>query len=153
MESNAITLPTDNLNSAVAGLAFCFACRISPTPEELLRITSWLALVPATLFCALFATDLILVLLGPRWSEAAAIFRLLAPSSLVLACINPMYWLLVSLGLIERSLKISLVIAPLVITSYLIGFHYGPRGVAFSYSAAMTLWMLPHIAWSVYASL
>lgn len=153
-----ITLPTDNLNSAVAGVAFSALSRIRDQPA---RLKSYflkgysvvLALsVAATMFCALFSTDLLLVVLGPKWGESAAIFRLLAPTVLVFACTNPMYWLLVSLGLIGRSLKIALVIAPLVITSYLIGFQYGPRGVAFSYSAAMTLWLVPHLAWSVHGT-
>ena len=63
-----------------------------------------------------------------------------------------MYWLLVALGLIERSLKVAFVLAPVVITSYLIGFNYGPKGVAFAYSTAMTLWMLPHLAWCVHGT-
>jgi PST family polysaccharide transporter len=46
-------------------------------------------------------------------------------------------------------LRIALVIAPLVITGYLIGLPYGPRGVALGYSVAMTLWVAPHIAWCV----
>jgi PST family polysaccharide transporter len=154
-----ITLPNDNLNSALSGVAFSALSRLQDQPSTLrnyfLKSYSLVlaVTVPVTVFCAVFATDLLLVMLGPKWHESAAIFRCLAPMVLVLSCINPMYWLLVSLGLIERSLKMALVIAPLVITSYLIGFKLGgPRAVALSYSAAMTLWALPHLAWSVYGT-
>ena len=92
---------------------------------------------------------MILVLLGPKWMEAVSVFRWLTPTILIFALINPFSWVLFSLGLVGRSLKIALVIAPLVITAYIIGLPHGPNGVALAYSAAMTLWVLPHIAWCV----
>ena len=64
-----------------------------------------------------------------------------------------MGWLLIATGLQERSLKIALVIAPLVITAYVIGLPYGPWGVAFAFSAAMTLWLIPHIVWCVHGTM
>ncbi len=57
-----------------------------------------------------------------------------------------------SLGLVERSLRIALVIAPLTITAYIIGLPHGPKGVAFSYSAMMMLWLIPHILWCTYGT-
>src|SRR6185295_18682447 len=41
------------------------------------------------------------------------------------------------------------VIAPIVISAYLIGLPFGPKGVALSFSTAMTLWLFPHIIWSI----
>ena len=107
---------------------------------------------PITFACALFADDVIPVLLGPKWRAAAAIFRLLAPTILVFAIINPLFWLLSSLGLVGRSLKMGLVIAPLMIASYVIALPYGPQGVAFAYSTVMMLWVIPVIAWSVHGT-
>ena len=82
-----------------------------------------------------------------------SIFRLLTPTVLIFGMINPLAWLLLSIGLQGRSLKIALVIAPLVITAYVIGLPYGPSGVAFAYSAAMTLWLVPHIAWCLHGTM
>jgi hypothetical protein len=39
-----------------------------------------------------------------------------------------------------------------VITGYSLGLHYGANGVAIGFSAAMTLWLLPHIAWGVHGT-
>jgi O-antigen/teichoic acid export membrane protein len=89
------------------------------------------------------------VLLGPKWKEAAGIFRLLAPTILIFAIANPLGWLLNSIGMVGRALKISLVMAPLMIGSYIIGLPYGPRGVAFAYSAIMILCVIPLIACAV----
>ena len=105
--------------------------------------------LPITVACALLADDLVLVILGSKWSEAAPIFRLLAPIILVYAMINPMSWLLLALGLVGRSLKIALVLAPLVMAGYLAGLPYGPKGVALGYSTVMVLWVIPHLAWCV----
>jgi len=43
----------------------------------------------------------------------------------------------------------ALVFAPIMIAGYLIGLPYGPRGVAFAYSAMMTLSVIPMIAAAV----
>jgi len=99
--------------------------------------------------CALFARDMISVLLGPKWASAVPIFRLLAPTTLAFAVINPMGWLLMSLGLVRRGLRLALVLAPVMIGGYLVGLPYGPRGVAFTYSTMMMLCALPMITLAV----
>lgn len=105
--------------------------------------------IPITIVCTIFAKDAIYVLLGEKWREAAPIFRLLAPTIMIFAMINPFAWLLFAIGKVERSLKIAFAIAPLVMGGYLIGLHYGTKGVALGYSSAMALWLFPHIAWCV----
>jgi O-antigen/teichoic acid export membrane protein len=153
-----ITIPTDNLNSSVGEVAFSALSRLQHDP---VRFRSYflkgyslvLALtLPLTIMCALFANDLISVLLGPKWHDAIAIFRLLSPTILIFAMINPLAWLLFSLGMLGRSLKVALVLAPLVIAGYVAGLPYGPKGVAFAYSAVMTVWVIPHIAWGVHGT-
>jgi O-antigen/teichoic acid export membrane protein len=150
-----VNIPTDNLNSAVGEVAFSALSRVQGDPP---RLRSYflkgyslvLALtLPITIVSAVFAREAISVLLGPKWTEAIPIFRLLAPTILIFAMINPFAWLLFAMGKVGRSLKMALVIAPLVIGGYVIGLPYGPKGVALGYSAAMAVWILPHIAWSV----
>jgi O-antigen/teichoic acid export membrane protein len=150
-----ISLPTDNLNSTVGEVTFSALSRLQGDGNRLktyfLKGYSFvLALtVPITIVCALFADDLIAVVLGSKWIEAVSIFRLLAPTILIFALINPLAWLMFSVGLVRRSLNIALILAPLVIASYVIGLPYGPKGVALAYSATMMLWVVPHIAWCV----
>ena len=154
-----IRIPTDNLNSAVGDVAFSALSRIQNDPDRLRRyFLKGYSLVlsltlPITVACALFADDLVLVLLGPKWKAAAGIFRLLAPTMMVFAIANPLGWLLSSIGLVGRGLKIALVIGPLMIASYVIGLPYGPSGVAFAYSAVMMIWIVPVIAWCVHGTM
>jgi O-antigen/teichoic acid export membrane protein len=154
-----INIATENLNSASGAVAFAALSRLQDDRDRfknyfLKGYSVVLALtLPITIACALFANDIISILLGPKWKEAIPIFQLLTPTVLVFALINPMWWLLSSTGLLGRSLKIALVLAPLVIAAYVIGLPYGPTGVAFAYSAVMTLWVIPHIAWCVHGTM
>ena len=153
-----VNLPTDNLNSAFWSVAFSGLSRVRDDPQKfksyfLKGYSLLLALtIPITIAAALFAPDLILVVLGPKWKDVIVIFRLLTPTILIFALINPLAWLVFSLGMVGRNLKIVSVLAPLVICGYLLGLPYGPKGVAFGYSAMMTLWVIPHIAWCVHGT-
>jgi O-antigen/teichoic acid export membrane protein len=153
-----INIPTENLNSAAGEVAFSALSRLQDDPS---RLKSYflkgyslvLAMtLPITVACALFANDMVIVLLGPKWMAAAPVFRLLAPTILVFAMANPLGWLVSSLGLVKRGLKMSIVIAPFMIAGYIIGLPYGPKGVAIAYSTIMMLWVLPVIAWSVHGT-
>ena len=153
-----VNIPTDNLNSAVGEVAFSALSRLQDDP---IRLKSYFLkgfslvlglTLPITIACALFADDLVFVLLGPKWKDAAAIVRLLAPTIAIFAIINPLGWLIFSIGLVARGLKIAPVFAPIMITGYVIGLPYGPKGVAFAYSAVMTLWVIPHILWCVHGT-
>jgi O-antigen/teichoic acid export membrane protein len=153
-----INIPTDNLNTAAGEVTFSALSRLQSEPVRfksyfLKAYSLVLALtLPITAAFSLFPGDIVQLVLGPKWSASAPILQLLAPTVLVFAMIYPMGWLLYSLGLVERGLKISLVFAPLIITGYVIGLPHGPRGVALAYSAVMVLWLLPHIAWCVHGT-
>jgi len=151
-------IPIDNLNSSAGGVAFAALSRLQ---DDGPRFRSYFLkgysliislTVPITFASALFADDMISVFLGPKWKTAASIFRLLAPTTLAFAILNPLGWLLSSLGLVGRGLKIALVLGPLMIASYAIGLPYGPKGVALGYSGIMTACVIPLMAWAVYGT-
>lgn len=150
-----INIPTDNLNSAAGGVAFAALSRVKEDSGRLrnffLKAYSLILslTVPIACACALFAEDMILVFLGPKWKEATLIFRLLAPTTLAFAVLNPLGWLLNALGLVTRALKISLVLGPILIMGFLVGLHYGPKGVASAYSIVMIGSIFPLTAWVV----
>lgn len=153
-----INIPTDNLNSSAGEVAFAALSRVQQQPSKLrsyfLKGYSLVVslTLPITIACALFADSMILVFLGAKWKEAAPVFRLLAPTTLVFATVNPLGWLLSSLGLVKRGLKIALVLAPVMITGYALGLPYGPKGVALGYSSVMLICVLPLVAWAVHGT-
>lgn len=153
-----VNIPIDNLNSAAGEVAFSALSRIQ---SDGMRLKNYflkgyslvLAMtIPITFTCALFANDLITVLLGPKWRAAIPIFRVLAPTILAFAIINPFGWFIYSLGMAGRALKMALVIAPIMIGGYLVGLRFGPMGVATAYSVVMVLWIVPAIGWAVHGT-
>jgi O-antigen/teichoic acid export membrane protein len=153
-----VNTPTDSLNSAVGEVAFSALSRLQNDPARLrsyflkgFSLVLTLTL-PVTFACALFANDVVTVLLGPKWAASAEIVRLLAPTIAIFAILNPLGWLIYSLGLVTRGLKIALVFAPTMIAGCALGLTRGSAGVAFAYSVVMTLWAIPHIAWCVHGT-
>jgi O-antigen/teichoic acid export membrane protein len=153
-----ITLPTDMITGPIGGVAISALSRLQDDRKRMWShfqkgYTLVLAVtVPLSIVCALFAEEIILVMLGPKWHDAVLVFQLLAPTQLVFSIINPTGWLLVALGMVERSLKLALVLAPLVVVGCILGLPYGPNGVALGFSVAMLLWVVPHLLWSFHGT-
>jgi PST family polysaccharide transporter len=153
-----INFPGDNLNLTVGEVAFAALSRTRSDPERLRRyfLKGYSLVVtltlPLTVVCALFADDLIAVILGSKWAPAAEIFRILAPTILVFAILNPLGWLLNVLGLIRRGVHIALSSAPLMIAGVVIGLPYGPRGVAIAYSAVTLIRVIPVTVWALHGT-
>jgi PST family polysaccharide transporter len=149
-----VTLPVQQLNTAVTGVAFPALSRIQHDAERLarsfLRGYSLLlsSTIPITVTSTLFAEEIVRIVLGPKWIEATPIFRLLAPVALVFAVANPLSWLVMSKGRAGRALSISAATTPLVIVGIVLGLSHGPKGVALGYSSALTLLIIPIAAWS-----
>lgn len=153
-----INFPGDNLNMTVGEVAFAALSRTRSDPERLRRyfLKGYSLVVtltlPLTVVCALFADDVIAVALGPKWASAAEIFRVLTPTILVFAIMNPLGWLLNVLGLIRRGVYIALSTAPFTIAGIVIALPYGPRGVAMAYSAIMVIRMIPVSFWALHGT-
>jgi O-antigen/teichoic acid export membrane protein len=153
-----VNIPTENLNAAVGGVAISALSRIHDDPARYRSYflkgyaTVLSTTVPVTVACVIFAADIVRVALGVRWADAAPLLRLLAPTILVFALINPLSWLMLSSNLASRSLRMALVIAPLVVASYAIGLPYGAVGVATGFSTMMVLLALPLTLWAIHGT-
>jgi len=148
------TLPVQQLTSAVHTVAFSMLSRMQGEAQRLQRAylkTQSIIVsltIPVVIASALFAREIVVVMLGQKWIEAVPVFRLLAPTVLVFALVNPFSWLLQATGRVERSLGIAFLICPVVILGILAGLSRGPTGVAFGYSSAMVLLFVPIAVWA-----
>ena len=149
-----VSLPVQQLNASVSGVAFPALARIQHDAGRLassfLRGYALLIslTIPITIACALFSEEIVRIVLGPKWMAAAPIFRLLAPVAVVFAVANPFSLLVMSTGRVGRALSISAATTPLVILGIVLGLGHGPKGVALGYSSALTLLLIPIAAWS-----
>ena len=152
------TLPVQQLIGAAHIVAFSVLSRMQSEAQRLQRaylksLSLIVALtIPVVISSLLFANEIILIVLGPKWITAAPVLRLLAPTVLVFALVNPFSWFLRATGRVARSLKIALLICPVVIAGVLIGLRHGPSGVAFGYSAAMVLLFVPMVGWAIHGT-
>lgn len=151
-------IPTDNLNGAVGEVAISALSRVQGDGDRFKRyfLKSYSLVValtlPLTIACWLYAAEIMDVMLGPKWHSAAPVFRLLAPTIVAFAMLNPLGWLLIAGGHAGRSLKMALCIAPVVVVGYLAGTPFGITGVALGYSAAMAVLVIPMIKWATAGS-
>ena len=139
-------IPIENLNNAVGGVAFSALSRMQGDPERFrayfLRGYSLLlsVTIPIALAFALLADDIVAVVLGENWKEVGAILRILAPTVIVFALINPFGWFMFALGLVRRSLTIALVLAPLSnfrLPNRVASWTHRGCGMLFNYHGAM----------------
>jgi O-antigen/teichoic acid export membrane protein len=153
-----INLPSDVLYGAMRNVAMSTLAKVSGDAASLrayfLRSYSILVsiTIPITFACALFAEEIVLVVLGPKWSQAATIFRYLSPTALVLGLMSPTWPLLVALGLFKRNFALGLAIAPISIVGYGVGMSWGAEGAAIGLSAALVISVIPLLAWTVSAT-
>jgi O-antigen/teichoic acid export membrane protein len=150
-----INIPVENLNASVGLVAFPALSRMQHDPR---RLRDYFLkgyglfqslVIPITAACLLFSNDIVRVFLGPKWSEAAGIFRLLSPTVLAFALVNPLAWVIFASGRTARALKISLVIVPALAAGYWLGLSAGPQGDALAFSVVMVLLVVPIAIWAL----
>jgi len=153
-----LMFPVENLSLTCGEVAFAAFSRAKDDAERVkryfLRVFALVVAVMAPLatICMLFPHDIVAVMLGQNWTQSAEIFQILAPTIFTFALLHPTSWLMHALGLVQRSLKIALISACLVMIAIPMGLPYGPVGVAIAYSTVALLKAIPMVAWAVHGT-
>jgi O-antigen/teichoic acid export membrane protein len=100
------------------------------------------------LFLAL-ARPLTLVLLGPKWEQAAIIFAGFTIAALCVPLANASAWLFTSQGRGQDMFIAQTINSAAIILSFLVGLPFGPVGVAIAFSASNLLVRVPIYYFSV----
>ena len=95
------------------------------------------------------ARPLTLVLLGPKWGQAAAIFGGFTVAALCIPLGNASAWLFTSQGRGRDMLVTQLINSAAIVLSFLVGLPFGPVGVAIAFSISNLLVRLPIYYFSV----
>jgi PST family polysaccharide transporter len=124
-------------------------CRLQSQPARyrstFLRLYEVIALI-AFLFTGLslaLARPLTLVLLGPKWEQAAVIFGGFTIAALCVPLANASAWLFTSQGRGRDMFVAQSINACAVVLSFLAGLPYGPVGVAIAFSVSSLLVRIP----------
>src|SRR4029077_2033612 len=116
-----------------------------------LRLYEAIALA-AFLFTGLFlalARPLTLVLLGPKWEQAAIIFAGFTIAALCVPLANASAWLFTSQGRGQDMFIAQTINSAAIILSFLVGLPFGPVGVAIAFSVSNLLVRIPIYYFSV----
>ena len=156
--SRAGALLTRPIDQAMAPLEAVFVptlSRLQSQPERYRRIALQAyetVAVASFLFTGLLlavAHPLTLVVLGPKWAEAAPIFAGFTLVAMYTPLGSVAGWLLSSQGRGQDFLRLSVICSSVTLAAFLVSLPFGPVAVAIAYSVSCLLISLPvsyHIA-------
>jgi PST family polysaccharide transporter len=148
-------LPIRPIDAPLATVAIPTLSRLQGEPQryrtfylKALSVLAYLT-IPGAVFMIVMHRELILLVLGEKWVDAAPIFLVLGFNALLQPVLNTNGWLHVSLGRTDRMFRWGLVASAAIVASFFMGLPYGPMGVAVAYTA-VSLALSPFALW--YAS-
>ncbi|MBE3142800.1 MAG: lipopolysaccharide biosynthesis protein [Planctomycetes bacterium] len=148
------TTPAGQFTQSLFHVAVSTLSKLREDPEEYRRyylkslsVISFLGM-PASVFMVVMSSELVYLLLGKQWNQAAGLFSILGLSAGMQIINWTQGWLHVSLGRTDRWLKWGILSALITVTGFLIGSNYGTKGVAVAYSAVILLLTFPGIAYA-----
>jgi len=143
-------LPVRQLSAPAGNVAITTFSKLQDDADRFaryyLRAANLIMWISAPLFGFLFVASeqIIVLLLGNQWREAAPVFRILVVSAMGQLLLESTLWLFVSRGQSNRLLRVLLIISPIMIASFVIGLPFGIKTVALAGSLAL-LAILPWI--------
>lgn len=141
--------PMEQFLSPISAVFVPVLSRIQNEPERYRR--TFLQVYEALALISFFGTGLLLALsrplmllvLGPKWEQAAAIFAGFTLAALSMPLTTASTWLFASQGRGKDLLWGSSLTSLIAVASFMGGLPFGPVGVAVGYSAAALLIALP----------
>lgn len=144
-----LLLPIQQIQGPVHRVAIPTLSRLQDEPERFrrffltgLRSVAFVVL-PMITALAVLAEEVVLILLGDQWTDAIAVFRILAFVGMAHALSHSNGWLYVSLGNVRRQMYWAMVSAPLVVLAFVLGLPWGIEGVATGYAVVIWLLLVP----------
>jgi PST family polysaccharide transporter len=104
-----------------------------------------LVIFPIGVFTATYPRQIVGVLLGPEWREAAPLLQILALSSLPQAIGVGVAWIYQARARTDLLFKWGLATSASTVVAFLIGIHWGTEGVAWAWTIRAYLLALPSL--------
>ncbi|WP_158590155.1 lipopolysaccharide biosynthesis protein [Amnibacterium setariae] len=148
-----LALPLTQINAPATRVALPVLSSLQDQPERFRRYLLAGQSVMLHLVLAVFswstalATPLLLLLLGPRWSDSVPLFQILAVSGVFTTAGYSTYWVFMAKGLTRSFLFWQIVTRPVVIGVVLLGALGGLTGVAIAYSSVSVLTWVLGLVW------
>lgn len=144
-----LLMPLRQINAPVARIAIPTLSRLQDQPERYrryylnaLRLVA-LACMPLVALLFVVSREVVLVVLGRQWIEAATLFSIMAVAAFVQPVLSTSGWVYVSLGQAGRMARWGALFALVYCASFVVGLPWGARGVAVAYTVAVYVLALP----------
>jgi len=135
-----LTLPIDQINAPITTVAVPALSRLNDSPERYrrayLRIIEKISVLTMPGIALLIGTAdwVVLIVLGPQWTEAGRIFAALGVAALIQPIANTTGWLFISQARTHDMFRYGLVASTIVVAAILVGLPWGAVGVATVYA-------------------
>ena len=146
---NLVVRPIGQMMAPLSRVAVPLLSRLAHQSDEyrttylqIFRIAV-LLVVPGMLVCIANAQELIDILLGARWREAAPIFAWICVGGLTSSIYLSAYWLFVSQGRASELRNFSITAAIINLSSYIIGSWWGVIGIVMASSLGFVFLTTP----------
>lgn len=149
-----LLMPVQQINGPIAAVAIPAMSRLQNRPVEYsryyLKVVKIIAYVsmPVAVLLGVLADEVVFILLGPQWHEAAVIFKILALFVVVQNVSVTTGWVMQSLGRATRLFKWQAAHAAVYVAACLVGVRWGAVGVALVTTAQGLAAMLPAMWWA-----
>jgi PST family polysaccharide transporter len=146
-----LLFPLQQVNAPIAAVAIPALSRLQGNPAQfrryycrMVQLIAYVA-IPLVMLLAILANEVVLIVLGDQWVDAARIFRIFSLFAMSQSILTTVGWVLASLGRTRRMLALGIVTAVCVVVAFAIGLPWGPVGVAWAGTIAFTGLVVPNM--------
>ena len=100
-------------------------------------------LMPLLMIVAAVSEEVVAILLGSQWLDAAPIFQVLAFAGIAQTIMWTTEWIFQATGHAGRQAVWALISRPILVASFFVGLPFGPVGVATAYTVTNFLLLVP----------
>jgi O-antigen/teichoic acid export membrane protein len=155
-----ISMPMAAIRRPIANVAMPAFSRIQNNPQTIRNYTQYYIFLlsfftmPLMIIGALFPEEIILLVFGEQWVEAAQVFQILSVIGFIQPASSVTGLLLVSCGKAKQNLRKGLFVSIITVSSFLVGLNWGVYGVAVCYAIATYSLLIPTLWYtSIHTSL
>jgi len=151
-----LLLPIGQLTAPFSGVAVPALSRLQDEPEQFknyylktIKIIAYISF-PIIISMAILAHEIIYIVLGDQWSDAATLFQILAVAAFWQPIASTVGWIYVSLGNVRRMMLWGMIGTTVMTAAMVIGLPWGASGVAIGYSISMWVLIYPLFSFAFY---
>ncbi|WP_407331002.1 lipopolysaccharide biosynthesis protein [Enterovibrio sp. 27052020O] len=153
-----LLLPIGQITAPFSGVAVPTLSRLQDNPVEysryyfaMVRVIAFVSM-PLIIVMSILSYEIVVFLLGERWSEAAGIFKVLAFAAFWQPIASTVGWVYVSLGRVKRMMYWGFIGTSVMGLFIVLGLDEGAIGVAKYYAISMWILVLPLFHYAFYGT-